>query len=99
MPAIPFLRAKAAADRPIGIIDIGFRTCDCTIADKTRYSERGSQTTESGIAKAEMIFMGDAVYPGGNDYSVPDKAGVDTIAVGSIDETRRAIEAIIYCLG
>jgi hypothetical protein len=46
-----------------------------------------------------MIFMGDAVYPGGNDYSVPDKAGVDTIAVGSIDETRRAIEAIIYCLG
>jgi len=54
---------------------------------------------ESGIAKAEMIFMGDAVYPGGNDYGVPDKAGVDTIAVGSIDETRRAIEAIIYCLG
>jgi plasmid segregation protein ParM len=36
----------------IGIIDVGFRTCDCTIADKTRYSERGSQTTDSGIAKA-----------------------------------------------
>jgi HAD superfamily hydrolase (TIGR01484 family) len=54
---------------------------------------------ESGIAKGEMIFMGDAVYPGGNDYSVPDKAGVDTIAVGSIDETRRAIQAIVYCLG
>jgi phosphomannomutase len=54
---------------------------------------------ESGIAKAAMIFMGDAVYPGGNDYPVPDKAGVDTIAVGSIDETKRAIEAIVYCLG
>ena len=36
----------------MGIIDVGFRTCDCTIADKTRYSERGSQTTDSGIAKA-----------------------------------------------
>ena len=53
----------------------------------------------SGIAKAEMIFMGDACYPGGNDFPVPDKAHVDTIAVGSIDETKRAIEAIVLCLG
>lgn len=53
---------------------------------------------QSGIAKAEMIFMGDAVYPGGNDWPVPDKAGVDTIAVGSVAETMRAIEGIIYCL-
>lgn len=36
----------------IGIIDVGFRTCDCTIADRTRYSGRGSQTTDSGIARA-----------------------------------------------
>ncbi len=36
----------------IGVIDIGFRTADYTICDKTRYSERGSQTTDSGIAKA-----------------------------------------------
>jgi HAD superfamily hydrolase (TIGR01484 family) len=53
----------------------------------------------SGIAKAEMIFMGDATYPGGNDHPVPAKAHVDTIPVGSIDETKRAIEAIVYCLG
>jgi hypothetical protein len=53
---------------------------------------------ESGIAKADMIFMGDAVYPGGNDYPVPDKAGVDTLAVGSIAETKRANEAINYSL-
>ena len=36
----------------VGIIDIGFRTADYTICDKTRYSERGSQTTDSGISKA-----------------------------------------------
>jgi HAD superfamily hydrolase (TIGR01484 family) len=53
----------------------------------------------SGISKAEMIFMGDAVYPGGNDWPVPDKAKVDTVAVGSIAETKRAIEACIFCLG
>ncbi len=43
---------KRFVQEKIGIIDVGFRTCDCTIADKTRYSERGSQTTDSGIAKA-----------------------------------------------
>jgi len=36
----------------IGIIDIGFRTADYTISDKTRYSERGSQSSDSGIATA-----------------------------------------------
>ena len=52
----------------------------------------------SGIPKAEMLFMGDAVYPGGNDWPVPDEAKVDTVAVGSIAETKRAIEACIFCL-
>ena len=52
----------------------------------------------SDIAKDEMIFMGDAVYPGGNDWPVPDKAKVETVAVGSIAETKRAIEACIFCL-
>jgi len=36
----------------IGIIDIGFRTADYTISDKTKYSERGSQSTDSGISTA-----------------------------------------------
>jgi phosphomannomutase len=52
----------------------------------------------SGIQKADMIFMGDAIYPGGNDYPVKDTAHVDCIAVSSIGETKRAIEAVILCL-
>ena len=52
----------------------------------------------SGIAKSEMLFMGDAVYPGGNDWPVPDIAKVDTVAVGSIAETKRAVEACNFCL-
>jgi len=43
---------KRLASEKIGIIDIGFRTSDYTIADKMRYSERGSRTTDSGIARA-----------------------------------------------
>jgi plasmid segregation protein ParM len=36
----------------IGVIDIGFRTTDFTISDKTRYSERGSLSTDSGMSVA-----------------------------------------------
>ncbi len=40
----------------IGIIDVGFRTSDYTISDKMRYSERGSRTTDSGIARAFNVI-------------------------------------------
>jgi plasmid segregation protein ParM len=40
----------------IGIIDVGFRTSDYTISDKMRYSERGSRTTDSGVARAFNVI-------------------------------------------
>lgn len=40
------------AKQKIGIIDVGFRTADYTISDKTRYSERGSQSADAGISRA-----------------------------------------------
>lgn len=43
---------KRLLQTKIGIIDVGFRTSDYTIADRMRYSERGSRTTDSGIARA-----------------------------------------------
>lgn len=36
----------------IGVIDIGFRTTDYTISDRTRYSERGSASSDSGMSMA-----------------------------------------------
>lgn len=51
----------------------------------------------SGIATEDMIFVGDAIYPGGNDYAVLE-AGIDTIAVRDIEETKRVIETIVMCL-
>jgi len=44
------------ASEKIGIIDIGFSTCDYTVSDKARYSERGSLTTQNGISKAFEII-------------------------------------------
>lgn len=46
------------ASEKIGIIDVGFSTCDYTISDKARYSERGSLTTQNGISKAFEIISG-----------------------------------------
>jgi phosphomannomutase len=46
----------------------------------------------------EMIFVGDALFPGGNDYPAKE-AGVDSIRVWTPNETKRVIEAITACLG
>jgi plasmid segregation protein ParM len=46
------VKDKRLLSQKMGVIDIGFRTADFTIADHTRYSERGSLTTESGISRA-----------------------------------------------
>jgi phosphomannomutase len=44
-----------------------------------------------------MIFIGDAVFPGGNDFPAK-QAGALTIEVKDPHETKRVIEAIIACL-
>ena len=41
-----------------GVIDVGFKTSDFTVSDKMRYSERGSRTTDTGIAKAFGVIAG-----------------------------------------
>jgi phosphomannomutase len=51
-----------------------------------------------GIAVKEMIYVGDALFVGGNDYPA-EQAGVISIPVRGPDETKRVIEAIIACLG
>jgi phosphomannomutase len=51
-----------------------------------------------GLSIQEMIFIGDAVFPGGNDYPAKE-AGALSIEVKDPHETKRVIEAIIACLG
>jgi HAD superfamily hydrolase (TIGR01484 family) len=49
------------------------------------------------VAIHEMIFVGDALFPGGNDYPAKE-AGVASIQVRDSNETKWVIEAIIACL-
>jgi len=46
------VRDRRFLTEKVGVIDVGFRTTDYTIADRTRYSERGSKTTDTGISRA-----------------------------------------------
>jgi phosphomannomutase len=50
------------------------------------------------IPIADMLFIGDAIFPGGNDYPAKE-AGVTSIQVKGPSETKRVVEAIISCLG
>jgi len=52
---------------------------------------------ESGIPIADMLFVGDALYPGGNDEPAR-RTGIDAIQVRDPDETRTVIATIIACL-
>jgi len=45
----------------------------------------------------EMIFIGDAIFPGGNDYPAK-QAGAYSVRVSDPNETKRVIEGIIGCL-
>ena len=51
-----------------------------------------------GISLQEMIFIGDALFPGGNDYPA-EEAGVVCIPVRGPQETKPVTQAIIACLG
>ena len=46
------------------------------------------------IAKKEMIFVGDALFPGGNDYAAI-REGIDTIAVKNPTETKAVIRKFL----
>lgn len=50
------------------------------------------------ISLAEMLFAGDAIFVGGNDYPVQE-VGVDSILVQGPNETARIIQTVIACLG
>ncbi len=50
-----------------------------------------------GVEIDEMLFVGDALFPGGNDYPAKE-AGVVSIQVRDPNESKRVIEAILACM-
>jgi phosphomannomutase len=50
-----------------------------------------------GVPIKDMMFIGDAIFPGGNDYPAK-QAGVLSVEVRDPHETKRVIETILACL-
>lgn len=50
--------------------------------------------TKMGMTIDDMIFVGDAIFPGGNDYSAYE-AGIESIKVSGPEETAEVIKKII----
>jgi hypothetical protein len=50
------------------------------------------------ISVEEMVYIGDALFPGGNDYPA-EQAGVVSISVRGPSDTNLVIKTIIACLG
>jgi HAD superfamily hydrolase (TIGR01484 family) len=50
------------------------------------------------LSLKEMIYIGDALFPGGNDYPA-EQAGVVSISVKGPDDTDVVIKTILACLG
>ena len=49
----------------------------------------------TGISLEEILFMGDKIVPGGNDYAV-EEMGIECIAVRNWEDTAYAIEGIVH---
>jgi HAD superfamily hydrolase (TIGR01484 family) len=86
-PMIPGFSVRLGGATSIDVTRLGI--------DKAYGIKKPTETL--GVSIADMIFVGDAIFPGGNDYPAK-QAGVDSIRVRDPEETKRVIEAICACL-
>ena len=100
-------RFRQAQGDPGGPAKGDCRACRSTWAARPRSTSRARASTRryglnklseaSGIALDAMLFMGDAIFPGGNDYPAKE-LGLDTVRVRDPRETISVIAAIVACL-
>jgi HAD superfamily hydrolase (TIGR01484 family) len=82
-------KIKAAIEPELPEVDVlinGSSSIDIVPKGFSKAVGLGRLLEKLGLGKADMIFVGDALFPGGNDYSVYE-AGVETIAVKGPEET------------
>lgn len=83
-PKIPDFEVRAAGATSIDVTMPGI--------DKAYGMKRLLEAT--GLSKDELLFMGDRIVPGGNDYAV-EQMGIECISVRSWEDTAYAIEGIV----
>jgi len=72
----------------------GFTSIDVTKKGIDKAYGLGQIEKHLHIRIGEMLFIGDAIYPGGNDYAVV-RTGVDYIKVEGPEETKKIIRSLL----
>ncbi len=83
-PKIPDFEVRAAGATTIDVTRPGI--------DKAYGMEKLMEAT--GLSKRDILFIGDKIVPGGNDYAV-EEMGIECIAVRGWQDTAYAIEGIV----
>ena len=88
---------KAILDKSLG--DLSVRIGGSTSVDITQHGVDKAYglrhlSQRTGVDLGDMMFVGDALYPGGNDAPARD-AGVATVAVKTVDDTKAMIDGLI----
>jgi HAD superfamily hydrolase (TIGR01484 family) len=96
-------RRRLAARLRLALPDHGIRLAGDTSVDVSapgtdKAAGLGLLLDRAGIARGDVLFLGDSLEPGGNDHPVR-AAGIDCIAVAHPGETMAAIAAIGAMLG
>lgn len=72
----------------------GLTSIDVTIPGVDKAYGMNKLIEHTGIQQEEILFMGDKIMPGGNDYPVKEM-GIDCISVRGWEDTAYAIEGIV----
>jgi len=91
------MRIAAIAQKKIPEFNVkvaGLTSIDVTVPGVDKAYGMRKLMEATGIKQEEILFMGDKIMPGGNDYPV-EEMGVDCISVRSWEDTAYAIEGII----
>ncbi len=92
------LQSRLKAALPDLAINLGGTTSiDITRAGIDKAYGLRRLSLESGVALSDMLFLGDAIYPGGNDYPAA-QLGLDVVMVRDVAETVSVIRGIVACL-
>jgi HAD superfamily hydrolase (TIGR01484 family) len=92
------LQSRLKAALPDLAINLGGTTSiDITRAGIDKAYGLRRLSVESGVALSEMLFLGDAIFPGGNDYPAA-QLGLDVVMVRDVAETVSVIRGIVACL-
>ena len=72
----------------------GLTSIDVTVPGVDKAYGMNKLMKETDLKKEEILFLGDKIIPGGNDYAV-EQMGVDCISVRSWQDTAYVIEGIV----